>query len=174
MTLSETTPRSDEEIERFAGQAIARTKRLARNFALAIIAPTFFGCIVVLLVTMRSPSFDVRGIGTGLVAGLVFMGLLPALVVRSMVGADATRLHRIVREATEYRGELSETSGTTAQTTFSVRWSENGVDATASVNLPGKVRTPEGEVTVLSAPRVRPWVGVVIGSAGLHVGRRKR
>ena len=97
ITISETTPRSDEEIERVAGPAINRTKRFARNFALAIVAPVFLGCVIFMLARGSRAGENTRALAGGLGAGFVFMGLLPALVVRRMVGADATagprRLH---------------------------------------------------------------------------------
>lgn len=173
-TISNATPRSDEEVERFAGPAMNRTRRFARNFALAILAPVFLGCVIFMLARGSRPGENTRALAGGLGAGFVFMGLVPALVVRRLVGADATRLQRLSRTGIAYPGELTGTSGTTAQTRFSIRWSESGKDATASVNVPGKVSTPEGDITVLSSPDLPAWVAVVVGSAGLHVGRRKQ
>jgi len=169
--IGEPPPRSAEIVERCTADAVQRTKRTGRTWAIAIAT-----CLVGVMGFNDLYSSDGSTPSAGLLIGmLATLDALAALAIRFSIRRDLKPLRRLAREGLAHRpSDTSIHDGLTGDKTLRVFWREGDKDASADVELH---RTQieacsRDEVVILARPRDK-YVVALLGSNGVFVGKRR-
>ena len=176
--LSIPTPRPESIVEDIAGPAARRTRRLVR-----IMSSVFFSIPLVTVIGMvasggfqSGPTHQLsQDVATSAVV-MFYLGVLPYIAIRRIVGHDARLAPVLVRDGTAHR--VMRTRDIALQALWGslyyveVWWDDNRRRALVRTEQPLRGIRADA-VVVLALPR-KKQVGVVLGDHGLWIGAEQR
>jgi hypothetical protein len=171
--LTELAPRSRETVDACAHLVAKHTRRFSR-----LMATTFIGVVVVALVILwlaspeNDPNPDEDTFQLAVLC-LIFMGLLPGLGVRWLLGRDVAAARRLAASAPAFCGKLvSRHEYNPGVPVLTVAWKEGGQDAAGHFELLKPIDVTETDSLIVLAHPLGESVAVAFGDNGMFVGRR--
>jgi hypothetical protein len=170
---------SDVLVERYLPGLARRTRRLANFMGFLMLAPVLFAVAIGLLVGTshgpHQPPATSDDPAHPLVLLLVFVGLVPAVIVRWRVRRDIRRAERIMREGTVHRAtSMPDPDSGFGPYIFRVHWDDQDGCAFARFHCTRKLEhgLPRVEdILIVAVPRSR-FVGIILGENGFFLAPR--
>lgn len=172
---AESLPRSEETVKRLCAPLIKRSTRLTRGVTIFFLAAVLLVVGVVAFLTLTDvhrTADSVREDLTTMVVLLVFLGFLPAIALRYLLGRDGKIAPELVRHGVARDGRIikHDRLGFGGMHFLKVEWQESGRTSRGSFDVEKLDEAlPEG-VTILAMPGGK-MIGATFGDQ-LFLGRR--